>query len=98
MIKHSQFTLKITNLQYLYNISKKGYLWSSFFTYRLASKFVQDCIIVFDGKTQTSSKYPQNRKLVIFFSISSEKEIDSLISSVENKKICIQKVTGDKFL
>ena len=60
------------------------------------SKFLQVRIIVFDEKNQTCSKYPK-KKVYNIFEISSEKRISYLISSVKNKKLCVQKVTGDNF-
>ena len=67
-------------MQYLYNISKKCYLWSSFFTCRLTSKFLQVGIIVFDGNNQMISKHPQNRKLVTFLEYLQKKRLFNFFS------------------
>ena len=55
-----------------------------FFTCRLTSKFLQVGIIIFDGNNQMISKYPQNRKLVIFLQYLQKKRLFNCVYGEQN--------------
>ena len=55
-----------------------------FFTCRLTSKFLQVGIIIFDGNNQMISKYPQNRKLVIFLKYLQKKRLFNFVYGEQN--------------
>ena len=95
MIKHSQITQSNTfaiSLQYLKKEVMDGVHFLHADKHRSFYKLAFSFLIKVTRHVQSTP----NKKLVIFLQYLKKKNY--LISSVENKKLFIQKVTGDEFL